>query len=290
MLHSMTGFASSEIDDGCYLIRLELKSLNNRYLDIQCRLPENLRHLEFSIRNAISALVSRGKIECKVFVEENHNSCDKFDVNSKLLDALIQINQHMLKDYPELTSLSVADILRFPNVLNIKQETDDKKIQDLINKLLQQVLAKFIEDREREGRELHAHLTERLDKMENAIALLKTSFPDILEKYKQNLINKLKEVIDNPNEERFMQEFVLFMQKADVDEEFSRLNSHITEVRRIINSNEKAVGKRLDFLMQELNREANTLGSKSICIEATNTSVELKVLIEQMREQVQNIE
>ena len=185
----------------------------------------------------------------------------------------------------------MADVLRFHSQFNNKKQQNNEQQQQVIIELLKTALQQFKADRVREGEKLQQHLLQRLDKMQLEIKQLEEIFPAILENYHQKIQLRLKEAVENINEDRLAQEFALFMQKADVDEEFSRLKTHIDEVRRIITTDgEKSIGKRLDFLMQELNREANTLGSKAVSIESTNTSVALKVLIEQMREQVQNIE
>lgn len=291
MLNSMTGFANAQIEHANHSIRVELKSVNHRYLDIQFRLPEELRTFELSLRNIISQNVSRGKIECRIIIDEINISDNSLQTNWNIIDTLAKLGEQINDKYPSLNKLSVADIIRFPKVIeqgNLNQEED---ISQTIEELLQQALNQFNQDRAREGEKLQQHLSERLDKMLVEIQQLQQIFPELLEQYRQKITQRLSEALADVNEDRIAQEFTLFVQKADVDEEFSRLKTHIEEVRRIINNPVKqSCGKRLDFIMQELNREANTLGSKAISIESTRTSVELKVLIEQMREQVQNIE
>ncbi|MBR6026576.1 MAG: YicC family protein [Neisseriaceae bacterium] len=291
MLHSMTGFATLQIEHSQYAIRVELKSVNHRYLDIQFRLPEELRSLEFALRNIITQNVSRGKIECKIIIDKVSMQDNALQVNWDIIDNLAKLGEQISNKYPTLNKLGVADIIRFPLAIEQGSLSQNEDISKIIEQLLQQALTQFRQDRAREGEKLQQHLSERLDKMLIEINQLQQIFPELLEQYRQKISQRLAEVVSDVNEDRIAQEFTLFVQKADVDEEFSRLKTHIEEVRRIINNpNEQSCGKRLDFLMQELNREANTLGSKAISIESTRTSVELKVLIEQMREQVQNIE
>lgn len=199
------------------------------------------------------------------------------------------LNSQWRKQHEDLGKLTVAEILNFPNVI-ISVEKDHEALATGVQTLLSNALLDFVETRKREGLKLQAHLLERLELMDDIITALESLFPGLLKTHMQRVRTRLAEAVASIDEDRLKQEFALFMQKADVDEEFSRLRTHIAEVRRIITEHKGSVGKRLDFLMQELNREANTLGSKSIASECTQVSVELKVLIEQMREQVQNIE
>ena len=291
MISSMTGFAAVNRQVATQNIRVDLKSVNHRYLDIQCKLPEEWRHLEMTLRQEIAAVIERGKIECRLFIEEATTADNQLAPNWATIDAIVALGQQISQKYPHLSPLNTADVLRFYTAFNNKQHNDSEQTQQVIIDLLRQALQQFSADRKREGEKLQQHLLQRLDKMQIEINQLEEIFPAILENYHQKLNQRLGEAVANVNEDRLTQEFTLFVQKADVDEEFSRLKTHIDEVRRIITTDgEKSVGKRLDFLMQELNREANTLGSKAVSIESTNTSVALKVLIEQMREQVQNIE
>ncbi|MBR3482894.1 MAG: YicC family protein [Neisseriaceae bacterium] len=291
MISSMTGFAAAQHETADYAVRLDLKSVNHRYLDIQCKLPEEWRHLEMVLRNEIAAVIHHGKIECRLFVEETQTTDNQLNPNWQTIDSIVSLGQEIAQKYPHLPNLSVADVLRFHSQFNNKKQQNNEQQQQVIIELLKTALQQFKADRVREGEKLQQHLLQRLDKMQLEIKQLEEIFPAILENYHQKIQLRLKEAVENINEDRLAQEFALFMQKADVDEEFSRLKTHIDEVRRIITTDgEKSIGKRLDFLMQELNREANTLGSKAVSIESTNTSVALKVLIEQMREQVQNIE
>ena len=286
---SMTGYAHAAGEYAGKRIELELRSVNHRFLDVQFKIPEDLRHLEGSLRETVAAKTSRGKVECRIQISSLPNTGGSLHINQKLVDELAELNAKWRKKHGGLAKLSVADILHFPGVI-ASAATDTDALANGVQVLLKQALQDFVGARSREGVKLQAHILERLDLMEAIIGALEELFPNLLQAHLQRTRHRLAEAVAHIDEDRLRQEFALFMQKADVDEEFSRLRTHIAEVRRIVTEQHGSIGKRLDFLMQELNREANTLGSKAIASECTQVSVELKVLIEQMREQVQNIE
>ena len=292
MIKSMTGFANGSAEHGSKRLYIELRAVNHRYLDIQFKMPEDLRHLEGALREAVSAHAARGKIECRIQLRhgEQAGGEQELRLNKKLVARLAKINNKICKKHPDIQRLGVADILAFPGVLTAPaEETGD--LDEAVLQLINEVLVAFNQARSREGEQLQQHLLHRLQQMEQILDALAAAFPQLLQQHMDKVRQRLREAVGDVENDRLQQEFALFMQKADVDEEFSRLRTHIAEVRRIVSSQPKgSIGKRLDFLMQELNREANTLGSKSIAAECTQASVELKVLIEQMREQVQNIE
>ena len=274
-IHSMTGFANTAEEYGSKRINLDLRAVNHRFLDIQIRMPDDLRHLESGIREKISSHITRGKVECKIQIQDTENRNQSLELNHDLVGQLAEINQTLRKHH-DLAKLGVADILRFPGVLASQRENTEELAKS-ITELTEKALKDFTAARKREG-------------MAESIDALSELFPTLLETHKEKIRLRLVEAVGDINNDRLQQEFALFIQKSDIDEEFSRLRTHIDEVRRIVTEHKGSSGKRLDFLMQELNREANTLGSKSIAAECTRASVELKVLIEQMREQVQNIE
>lgn len=289
-IRSMTGFANAAGECGGKRINLEIRAVNHRYLDVQFRMPDDLRHLESVLRENIAMHAIRGKLECRIQIQDIAGSAQGLDVNQDLVSQLAALNGQWRKEYKELGKLTVADILKFPGVL-VSQNEDAEVFAEAVKKLLEQALVDFTAARAREGEKLSQYLFWRLQEMERIINNLSGIFPSLLEVHMEKVRTRLKEAVSNIDNDRLQQEFALFIQKSDVDEEFSRLRTHIEEVRRtIMTSKGRSVGKRLDFLMQELNREANTLGSKAIAAECTQASVDLKVLIEQMREQVQNIE
>ena len=288
MINSMTGFASAQQDFGRERINLELRAVNHRYLDLQFKMADDLRVLEGKMRESIAAAVARGKLECRVYIQAIAEQ-NGLHLNRELVDELAAINSDLNTEYPHLQALSVADILRFPGVV-AQSETDAEGLQAAVLGMLSSALSDFNASRQREGEKLAQHLLERLAQMRVIVEGLQSVFPSLVQAHLDKSEQRLREALDTIEDDRIKQEFAIFMQKADVDEEMSRLKGHITEVERIVSEGKGAVGKRLDFLMQELNREANTLGSKAIAIECSNASMQLKVLIEQMREQVQNIE
>ncbi len=288
MIQSMTGFSNISCELENLHISLELRAVNHRYLDIQIRQPEELRPLENQLREKIQNKIQRGKVECRINIQPLSCQSTSLILNSNLLDNLLKLNQDRLKKKKTLTRVSVAEILKFPQIIQ-QNETDPEIFQKTIFELLDNALNDFCASRIREGEKLSDHLSQRLQAMSKIVVNVEQHMPTALDAYHEKLQTRLKEALAEIHDDRIKQEFVLFMQKSDIDEELSRLKTHITEVTRIL-TQKGSVGKRLDFLMQEMNREANTLGSKSISSEVTQASVELKVLIEQMREQIQNIE
>lgn len=290
MISSMTGFATHTSENTQLSLRVEIKSVNHRYLEIQCRLPEEFRFLEANIRQKISTTLQRGKVECRLHIQLADNQLNIIEANWPVINQLAELNKQICKKHKHLKKLQVADILKMGGLKN-NAAIQHEMLVPIVEEALQQTLADFKADRQREGEDLQKHLLERLLEMEKVIHQLQDVFPKLLQLHMDKLRNRLQEALNHIDEDRIKQEFALFTQKSDVDEEFSRLFTHIAQVRRIVGQNNpNGAGKRLDFLMQELNREANTLGSKAIAAECTQASVELKVLIEQMREQVQNIE
>ena len=292
MTFSMTGFAALEQSinqpiDNATLI-LELRAVNSRYLDLHFKLDENLRSFEPAIRELISAKLSRGKIECKVNLIQRTQAGQATQLDDALMQQLAAMQVKAQQYFPQSRPLSVADILRWPGVVLSDALSQDSLLED-VKKLLQKGLQDLNASRAREGEKLKALVLERLSQIETLVIKVKPLLPALTKEYQAKLENKLQENLKNIDPERVAQELVMFAQRIDVDEELTRLTAHISEVKRILNSDAPA-GKRLDFLMQELNREANTLGSKSVSVQTTQVSMELKVLIEQMREQIQNIE
>lgn len=287
-VNSMTGFANAAGECGGKRINLEIRAVNHRYLDVQFRMPDDLRHLEGTLREQIAAQAARGKLECRIQVQDVAQGTQGLDVNQDLVAQLAELNKLWRKEHG-FGKLSVAEVLKFPGVLAVQTE-DAEAFAKAVQELLARALKDFAAARQREGQKLGEHLVQRLDGMEEIVDALSELFPSLLEAHMEKVRGRLAEAVANIDNDRLQQEFALFIQKSDVDEEFSRLRTHIAEVRRVVTEGKGSIGKRLDFLMQELNREANTLGSKAIAAECTQASVELKVLIEQMREQVQNIE
>lgn len=288
MTFSMTGFAALEQPLENATLVLELRAVNSRYLDVHFKLDDTLRAYEPIIRELIGATLSRGKIECKINLMQRKQSNHSVNLDESLMQQLAAMQIKAQSFFPQSQLLTMADILRWPGVVLSDELNPDSMIED-VKKLLQLGLQDLSAARAREGEKLKAVILDRLAQIEVLVAKVKPLLPALNKEYQAKLENKLQETLATIDQERVAQELVLFAQRIDVDEELSRLTAHISEVKRILNSDAPA-GKRLDFLMQELNREANTLGSKSVAVQTTQVSMELKVLIEQMREQIQNIE
>lgn len=287
MITSMTGFAavSGEVPGGRFA--LELKTVNHRYLEFQTRMPEDLRSLEASMRELVAASLTRGKVDCRITFTPVATR-DSLTPNEDALAALVDAQKQILKKF-DAGRLSVWEIMHAPGVMSAEALGTDAAKEALIA-LLKTAIAELHATRRREGEKLAIMLNQRLDGIEVLVTQVTPLIPEMVAAYQEKLALKLAEAMTgSASDERLKQEVVLFASRIDVSEELNRLTAHISEVRRVVKSG-GAVGKRLDFLMQELNREANTLGSKSVSAESTKVAVELKVLIEQMREQIQNIE
>jgi uncharacterized protein (TIGR00255 family) len=284
----MTGYAvaSRELQYGT--LSLELRSVNHRYLDIQFRLPDDLRAVEPALRETLSAQVARGKVECRVGFAAAPGASASLRINEDLLQQISALERKVRAVMSGAPQVSVAEALRWPGVL-ASEPLPLEELQATCRELLAAVLADFTAARAREGGKLRHLMLERGDAMERRIAGIASRIPHVIGAYQERLAARLKEALGSGEEERIRQEVAVFATKIDVDEELSRLAAHVVELKRVL-ADGGTVGKQLDFLMQELNREANTLASKSVDLSVTQGALDLKLLIEQMREQVQNIE
>lgn len=288
MVHSMTGFAVQNRDLGPVALHLELRSVNSRYLDLSFRIVEDLRQAEPAIRERISARLTRGKVECRLNLQSNDAAPRSLAINGALIAQLAEAQIAVRERMPEARPLSVSDILRWPGML-----ADDslafEQMQPVIAELIEAALSELIATRRREGDKLADMIRERVARMRELVAIAAPRMPLVVAEYQDRLTARLREAVAALDEDRIRQEVALYAQRIDVAEELTRLTTHLDEVERILKAGGSA-GKRLDFLMQELNREANTLASKSPATDITGIAMEMKVLIEQIREQVQNIE
>ena len=284
----MTAYGRVENSEGQNSISCEIRSVNHRYSEISIRLPEELRPLEQKIRDHISGKIKRGKIECNIRIEKHNAYDESLSINQDLLKNIIEAAKRINSDLSTSAPLDSLDLLRWPGVLE-KSTLDVKEIDKLLFPLVNEAIDIVIDTRQREGEKIKKMLTDRCTKIKEIINNVKKQIPDILKNYRKKLTQRVQEISDELDNDRLEQELLFLSQKADIEEEIDRLNAHVDEVVRVIDRKEP-IGRRLDFLMQEMNRESNTLGSKSNHIYTSNASVELKVLIEQMREQIQNIE
>ncbi len=288
MIRSMTAFARCDNDTDWGTLNWELRSVNHRYLEPSLRLPDDLRVLEPKIRERLAARLGRGKLDCTLRLQLRADAGGSLSINTDLARQLVDASReidHMLYNPSAINSM---DVLRWPGVLDAAG-VDWDSLRNEALALLDKALDELLLVREREGARLRDMIIERLDAMQEIVAKVRGRIPEIIAQQREKIIEKLAELDVKLDETRLEQEAALLVQKMDVDEEMDRLATHIDEVRRNLEG-DKPIGRRLDFLMQEMNREANTLGSKSIDIDTTRASVDLKVLIEQMREQIQNIE
>ncbi len=288
MIQSMTAFARSQIQENWGSIVCELRSINHRYLELFIRLPEVLHELEPLMRERIRHYIKRGKVECFFRYQPSDVAGTEIVINRPLVEKLRKANEAITKLLNNNVPINPMDILRWPGALQIT-EMDIELVRNAVLSLLEESLEKLVEARKREGEELQHLFLQRLDNMEGELAKVRLTLPAIYAEQRERLITRFRDAKIEFDAGRLEQEMVLFAQKIDVTEELERLDTHILEVRRILQQG-GMVGRRLDFLMQELHREANTLGAKSVHTGTTHVSVELKVLIEQIREQVQNVE
>ena len=284
----MTGFAAAARESASASLAVELKTVNHRYLEFQTRIPEELRPLEPMMREAVAAKLTRGKVDCRVTYTPLATAARSLVPDAQAMAALHAASHQVLARFPEARPLSVAEVLHWPGVLADEALSPDA-LKEQLSSLFDQAISELNASRAREGEKLADVLRDRLARMSQLVDQAKPLIPGVLKAFQEKLAQKLAEAAAAPSEERVHQEVVLYAARIDVDEELSRLVTHVAEFGRVLDRG-GACGKRLDFLCQELNREANTLGSKSVSQEVTRISVELKVLIEQMREQVQNIE
>jgi len=287
MIRSMTAYASAETTGPAGTLSCELRTVNHRYLELSPRLPDELRGLESLLRERIAAKLSRGKLDITVRLRGNDARSDSLNINEALVSKLAELALSMRTRFPQMR-VELTDLLRFPGVMQ-QAEVDPEAQQAALFEVLDRALDALTATREREGEKLGEILRDKLDGIERVVADVRSWMPEIRAALRTRLESRLADIKQPIEPGRLEQELVMQITRTDVDEELDRLSTHIGETRRVLGLKEP-VGRRLDFLMQEFNREANTLGSKSVDTRSTNAAVELKVLIEQMREQVQNIE
>src|SRR5260221_230482 len=288
MIQSMTGYAGSAADSARGTLALELRSVNSRFLDVQMRTAEELRALEPMLRELVAERIARGKIDCRLFFVEGSAPAGAQHLNAAALAQLKALAKEARKAFPKADELRVADVLRWPGVVS-GAPGDERELRAVAERLGRRALDELVAARGREGAKLAAAVGERAAAMRKCVEQVAPLMPQSVAAYQAKLAERLKEALGSADDDRVRAEVAVFAAKVDVDEELTRLRAHLREVERILKQG-GAVGKRLDFIAQELNREANTLASKAASVAVADGALELKVLVEQMREQVQNIE
>jgi uncharacterized protein (TIGR00255 family) len=288
MIFSMTGFSAAVLELETGSLSVEMRSVNHRYLDIQLRVPDEYRILEQNIRELITASVSRGKVECRANFTARTSKIASSHINMSMLQQLARWNTEIRNIMPTTNELSVSDILHWKGIFENETPATDKTNESFLQ-LIQQAVLEFNASRAREGDKLKGYLLQHVEQINSIRAEVAPRIPAAIKAFETKLRIRLLEAIGVQDDERLNQEISLFANKIDVDEELSRLHTHLTEINRVLEKGGN-VGKRLDFLLQELHREANTLGAKSVDAAVSRASIEIKVLIEQMREQIQNLE
>ena len=287
MTQSMTGFARGSVTTGALTVTVECRSVNNRYLDLQCRMPDTLRSQEGSLRELAGTFFARGKLEMLVRISDG-GSGTAATLNSERLSTLKAALSEVESLFPDAAAPDQLGLLLSPGVLS-EPETDLDVLKRATTDATKQCFEGLREQRQREGAKLAALIQLRSDAMREHLTTLRKQLPELQAAHRQRLLDRLQSLDIEAEPMRLEEEIVYVLQRADVEEEMDRLDAHLDAIQSALQSS-SPVGRRLDFLMQELNREANTLGSKSTALSTTNISVEFKVLIEQMREQIQNIE
>lgn len=287
MIQSMTGFAAASADTPRGRLAVELRSVNARFLDLQFRIADELRATEPLLRELLQARLARGKVDCRVFLADDAAGTAG-RLSADAVARLRELSAQILKEMPQAVPLRVGDVLRWPGVI-VESPLDEDQTRRLAAEVCARALDELVASRTREGAKLAAAIAERVAAMRRRLEQVAPLVPQSLAAYQARLAERLREALGSADDDRVRAELAVFAAKADVDEELTRLKAHLGEVDRTL-SRGGAVGKRLDFLAQELNREANTLASKAASQEISDCALELKLLVEQMREQVQNIE
>ena len=287
MPKSMTAFSRTDISGEFGSLVIELKSVNHRFIEINFKMPDALKRIEVELRNFIKQELTRGKIECIITIHENNKSADIALNGAQIGKYLDSINQ-LKNEIKDSAPISITDILKLPGVLIEKHPKLDS-LDELLIKGFKDAIIKLAEYREIEGKKLEKDILIKINAIEAQIDSLEKKLPKLLELNRKRLKKRACELAIQIDRDRLDQEMVLLANRSDIDEEIVRMRSHTIEVKRLLGT-EKSIGRKLDFLMQEMNREANTLGSKSLSDFTSGAAIELKVLIEQIREQVQNIE
>lgn len=288
MIRSMTGFARRERQGSFGTLVCELRTVNHRYLEISLRLPEELKALDNDVRQSIGAQLRRGKVDANLYLKSASGVQRKLDVDTNLLDEVLGRLEQVRGRMNTTAAVSPLELLRWPGVVR-EAESDAAPLLAATLEVVRESLAELNDTRAREGQRIRELLASRCASMRALVVTVKGRLPEVSKRMRDRIVDRISQLGVTPDPDRLEQELVMYAHKMDVDEELDRLTGHLEEITSVLDSSEPA-GRRLDFLMQELNREANTLSSKSQDVETTRAAVDMKVMIEQMREQIQNVE
>lgn len=290
MIRSMTGFGRAKYDIDGRQYTVEIKSVNNRYCDISVKMPRSISYLEEKVKSEISKQISRGKVEVFIGFYNNSTKGKKITFNNELAQVYIEELRKLAKENEIISEIAVTEVSKLPDVLTITNEEDEELIWNELQNPLKEAIQNFIQMREAEGKKLYEDIAKRISHIEEIVEKISENSTRLIKDYIVKLETRIKELIDveKIDENRLAMETVIYADKSSVEEEITRLKSHISQFRNLINGN--VVGKKIDFLIQEMNRETNTIGSKSSSIDITNMVIDIKTEIEDVREQVQNIE
>lgn len=293
MIRSMTGYGKGTLEIESRQYQIEIKSVNHRYSDISIKIPKTLSYLEEEIKKEISEKIKRGKIDVFVTFENNSEEGKEIKINKEIAKLYIKQLKELAEEEKILSNIEVVDISKFPDVLTIKADENDEKIKKEVIQTTQEAINKILEMKEAEGEKISRDLLERLERIENKIEEISQKSTGLIEGYVVKLEKRIKEILktEEIDKSRLAQEVVIYADKCSIEEEITRLKSHIYQFKKLIIDNKnEAIGKKLDFIIQEMNRETNTIGSKANNLEITNAVIDIKTIIEDIREQIQNIE
>jgi uncharacterized protein (TIGR00255 family) len=292
MIKSMTGYGGAKGEVNAIIVSAELKSVNNRHLDMSVRLPKSCLFAEEAVRNAVSASISRGKVDVFISVDTSHADGVSIQVNEPLAEAYVRAARAVAEQYELVNDMTAMSLLRLPEVISTQHEDSDRDmVAQAIGEILSQALAEFDAMRSREGDKLRQDILGKLDTIENMVGQVERRSPETVREYREKLLTRMQEVLGEAgiDEARILQEAAIYADRVAVDEETVRLHSHIAQFRLMLEGG-SPVGRKLDFLVQEMNREINTTGSKCADSDIAKTVIAMKAELEKIREQIQNIE
>ena len=291
MIKSMTGYGKASLSIENREYQIEIKSVNHRYLDMNIKMPRTISYLEEEVKKTIMTYVKRGKVDVFITFENNSTEGRKIQINKEIASVYIKELKKLAEEENILANIEVTEISKYPDVLSIQNEQNEEKIKQELIEVTKQATQKLVEMRSAEGSKMAQDLLQRVEEVQQNVTKISDQSTGLIQDYVVKLESRIKEILPNhevdPN--RLAQEVVIFADKCSVQEEITRLNSHIAQFKSFLQT-EEPIGKKLDFLIQEMNRETNTIGSKANCLEITNMVIDIKTQLENIREQIQNIE